>query len=126
MKRHLTAIAGPRIDKALEKHANIGETVVWEFAMVPVQMHPAQPPQYMLHLVFWMPGVVLDTVISSMMAIPDPLNISAEAADEMVLNFLRHLREQKSQALNDAMKEAEGQAGLNGNGAPSGLIIPGQ
>lgn len=120
MKRHLTAIAGPRIDKALEKHAKTGETVLWEFVVVPTQMHPTQPPQLVLNLMFWMPGVVLNTLVSSMAAIPDPLNLGQDTVDELVGNFLRHLREQRSQTLDAAMAEAEGQR-VNG----SGLIIPG-
>lgn len=112
MQHSLTAKIGPWIDSAIDNHAN-GEKVGWEAGLLPGQHGEA------VYTVFvWFPGAVLGTSLNGSFQIADPMGITEEDVDKIMVEFLRQFREARSQAL--AQQNGHGQSGS----APSGLIVP--
>lgn len=119
MKFNVTEKVGYWIDAAIEEHGQ-GENILWETSMMP---GPNQEPMVIVFL--WFPGAVLGTTLNGSFPISDPLNITKPDMIEMMSEFLRQMREARSQILAQQATEAAQQSTTPPRGAqtPSGLMI---
>ena len=95
---NLSRMIEPWVNEALDQHAN-GERVMWDIGLIPMQSHPGAPPEPTTVMVMWVPGAVLDSVITGHCPLPNPLALDEQNTGDLVVQFLRHLREQRSQQL---------------------------
>jgi hypothetical protein len=102
----------PWIDAAIDEHG-LGENILWEGTLL-----PGADGQPLYTIVVWMPGALLGTVSMGSFQVPDILNFSEEATTEMITEFLRAMREARSQQI------AQSAPPPRGGQTPSGILIP--
>lgn len=113
MQHGLTERIGPWINAAIDNHAQ-GEKVGWETGLLP------GPNGEALFTVFlWFPGAVLGTSLNGSFQIADPMGLTEDELDKIMVEFLRQLREARSQQI----EKRSGQS-TNGHSPRSGLILP--
>lgn len=120
MKFNITEKVGYWIDAAIEEHGQ-GENILWEAI---VMSGPQQEPLFTVFL--WFPGALMGTTLNASFQLTDPLHIEKKDISEMMAEFLRHLREARSQILaqQNAAAQQQPPAPPGAPQTPSGLLIP--
>lgn len=83
----------PALNAAIKKHGN-DEKIAWESGIV-----PAPDGSAAVAIIFWLPGAVLGTYTQGSFTLADPVNIDPASIEQTVAEFLRQLREARSQQL---------------------------
>jgi uncharacterized protein YbjQ (UPF0145 family) len=104
----ISAKVGPWIDQGFDKYLP-GENVVWESGLLPT------PNGLTYAVVVWMPSLVMGEFVQGSFVLHDPVNETAEQMDRTIAEFVRQMKEARSQALSQANGEATGK--------PEGSII---
>lgn len=113
----------PWIDAAIDKHGG-GENIRWESALMPMQEAPDQPPVPVIVVFVWFPGALINMVINGSFQIRNVLSINEEEIDGLMVEFLRQMREARSQQLAAHQKSIADQVhGQNGKVSPGGLHL---
>lgn len=113
MRYQIEEKVGPWINDAIAKHGR-GENILWGMNLMPGQQGEAMAVCF-----FWVPGAVLGSVVQGSFAIKDPLHITEDEIEETVAEFLRQIREARSQQI----EQESPQRPINGQ-TRSGLYIP--
>lgn len=118
MRYQITEKVGPWINDAITEHGQ-GEDISWEHSLMP---GPDGQPNLMC--VFWLPGAVVGTFVAGSVMFHTPPGLTAKEVNETVAEFLRQMREARSQQIAKDRAELAGQNGHTSGQHPSGLILP--
>lgn len=115
MRHSLTEKIGPWVDAAIDKHGQ-GENIVWASSLTPDQ---GRNPTFTITV--WFPGGILGSTLLGSFQVNDPLGATEEKVSEVMAEFLRQLRENRSRQIAES---GNGHRPPEDGHHPSGLILP--
>lgn len=112
MNRTISEKVGYWVDEGIDLHGQ-GENILWESGLL---AGPHSEPVFTVFI--WFPGAVLSTTLNGSFQIPDPLGVTKKDVLDMMAEFLRQMREARSQQV-----AAQPLTPPRGSQTPSGILI---
>lgn len=111
---------GPWVNDSIARHGQ-DENILWEPSLMPGQQGEA-----ILICFFWMPGAAIGSTMQGSFAIHDPLGITDAEIDEVVADFLRQMRDARTEEIvkNTPHPSQSPTEVIRGQQRASGLLIP--